>query len=304
MNLKEQLYVCTLAKCQTISKAAEELFISQPALSVYISSLEKTLGVKLFIRTGKCFLLTAIGEEYVQRAQKMLKLKKEFDALVRLATEGISAKIKVGIQMRRAIATVPPVVECFSKEFPHVELIFKEGIHEDLLKMYMDNSVDLLILIRQNDLPDAEYTPIGEEPVLISLPSSHEANKYAYEVSGDHFKHIDPLHLDGETFILPTKGQSLRTSANEIFNDCGIKPGRIIEIRNFETIMAMVETGAGVAFNRQGYLKSTNRFSQVNHYLVGKNFYSSSLVLVHKKNFEFTPHASRLVDLLKEYSYI
>lgn len=71
MNLKEQQYVCALARCQTISKAAEELYISPSALSVYISNLEKYLGVPLFIRTGRSFVLTPIGEEYVSRARKM-----------------------------------------------------------------------------------------------------------------------------------------------------------------------------------------------------------------------------------------
>lgn len=53
MNLKEQQYVCTLARCQSLSRAAEELFISPSALSVYISNLEKYLGVRPFERTGK-----------------------------------------------------------------------------------------------------------------------------------------------------------------------------------------------------------------------------------------------------------
>ena len=84
MNLKEQQYVCTLARCQSLSRAAEELFISPSALSVYISNLEKYLGVRLFERTGrgKAFVLTSIGEEYVVRAEKMLELKAEFEGLV------------------------------------------------------------------------------------------------------------------------------------------------------------------------------------------------------------------------------
>ncbi|MEI3182185.1 MAG: LysR family transcriptional regulator [Lachnospiraceae bacterium] len=55
MNLKEQLYVCTLAQTGSLSKAAQ-LFISQPALSLYISNLEKQLGIQLFDRIGKQFL--------------------------------------------------------------------------------------------------------------------------------------------------------------------------------------------------------------------------------------------------------
>ena len=66
MNLKEQQYVCTLARCQSLSRAAEELFISPSALSVYISNLEKQLGIQLFDRIGKQFTLTYAGELYVE----------------------------------------------------------------------------------------------------------------------------------------------------------------------------------------------------------------------------------------------
>ena len=55
MNLKEQTYVCVLAECGNITKAADRLYISQPALSIYINNLEKSLGTKLFERAGKRF---------------------------------------------------------------------------------------------------------------------------------------------------------------------------------------------------------------------------------------------------------
>ena len=65
MNVKEQQYVCELARCRNLTKAAQNLFISQPALSIYISNLENSLGVKLFERIGKSFILTYAGERYV-----------------------------------------------------------------------------------------------------------------------------------------------------------------------------------------------------------------------------------------------
>ena len=68
MNLKEQLYVCTLAETGNITQAAKLLFISQPALSLYISNLENILGIRLFERIGKSFVLTQAGELYVEKA--------------------------------------------------------------------------------------------------------------------------------------------------------------------------------------------------------------------------------------------
>ena len=70
MNLKEQTYVCVLAECGNITKAAERLFISQPALSIYISTLEKNLGVRLFDRSGKRFTLTCGRGDVRGKGQK------------------------------------------------------------------------------------------------------------------------------------------------------------------------------------------------------------------------------------------
>ena len=120
MNLKEQQYVCTLARCQSLSRAAEELFISPSALSVYISNLEKYLGVRLFERTGrgKAFVLTSIGEEYVVRAEKMLELKAEFEGLVENELHRSHPAIRVGIQQRRAISVVPEALRRFMETLP------------------------------------------------------------------------------------------------------------------------------------------------------------------------------------------
>ena len=79
MDLREQKYVCALAECGNLTRAAEKLYISQPALSIYINNLENSLGVKLFERIGKRFVLTYAGERYVEAAQKMLDLKEHLD---------------------------------------------------------------------------------------------------------------------------------------------------------------------------------------------------------------------------------
>ena len=98
MNLKEQTYVCVLAECGNITKAAERLFISQPALSIYISTLEKNLGVRLFDRSGKRFTLTWAGEMYVEKARKMLDLKAEFDEGLAEITGERAGRLRSGVQ--------------------------------------------------------------------------------------------------------------------------------------------------------------------------------------------------------------
>ena len=85
MDLKEQKYVCALAECKSLTRASERLYISQPALSLYINNVEKNLGAPLFERNGRKFELTWLGKQYVEKASQMLELERQFEAVRRQA---------------------------------------------------------------------------------------------------------------------------------------------------------------------------------------------------------------------------
>ncbi len=117
MNLKEQEYVCALAENGTITAAAKELFISQPALSIYINNLEKSLGVRLFERVGKQFILTYAGEQYVEKAKLILQLSHELDEKLKDITGNYSGRIRIGVQLRRATDFCPLLLPLTKRSF-------------------------------------------------------------------------------------------------------------------------------------------------------------------------------------------
>ena len=107
MDLKEQKYVCTLAECKSLTRASERLYISQPALSLYINNVEKILGARLFERNGRKFELTWLGKQYVEKASQMLELERQFEA-VRQQTERENAgQERIGNAQRRNIRILP-----------------------------------------------------------------------------------------------------------------------------------------------------------------------------------------------------
>lgn len=302
MNLKEQQYVCTLARCRNLSRAAEALFISPSALSVYISNLEKNLGVPLFKRVGKekSFVLTPIGEEYVQRAERMLELKAEFDDLLEKEQRKSDPVIRVGIQQRRAISMVPEVLARFKERYPDVELVFRDLIVEDLKQMFKENAVDFMISNFLEELPDTVYQEIAKEPVLLALPDTHPAIWYAYPVEGDAFLHLDLSHLDWETFIVPLPNQSMRRTADRLFRENHIHPKRLIEISHFDIIMSMVNQGMGVGFNRLGYLPDMQKFEHVRYFLINQEVETSSFRLAYRKGHTLSECERALIEIIEE----
>ena len=300
MNLKEQLYVCTLARCGTISRAAEELYISPPALSVYLSNLEKYLGVRLFERTGKSLIPTSMGREYVERAERMLQMKKEFDLLLEQSSGNCKGSLRVGIQHRRAITVAPYLTGRFLEEYPDVNLIFKEGVHDELVQMYQSNAIDFLIYTCADELADTTYVELGEEHVLLALPESHPACKKLWWKEGERFPHLDLHCLGEEVFILPAKKQSMRETAERILEQYRIRPRRTIEVSYFETAISMVRYGIGIGFNRSGYIEGMDRYPSVQYSLIGDDPYSSRLVLAYRKGRTLSPHMKRFIELLEE----
>lgn len=302
MNLKEQQYVCTLARCRNLSRAAEALFISPSALSVYISKLEKSLGVPLFKRVGKekSFVLTSIGEEYVQRAEKMLEMKAEFDDLLKREQKKEQPVIRIGIQQRRAISMVPEVLARFKERYPDVELVFHDLVVADLKQMFKENAIDFMVSNFLEELPDTVYHEIAKEPVLLALPDTHPAIQYAYSVEGDAFLHLNLSHLDWETFIVPLPDQSMRRTADRLFRENHIHPKRLIEIGHFDIIMSMVNQGMGVGFNRLGYLSDMQRFEHVRYFLINREAETSSFRLAYRKGHVLSACERALIEIVEE----
>lgn len=302
MNLKEQQYVCTLARCRNLSRAAEALFISPSALSVYISKLEKSLGVPLFKRVGKekSFVLTSIGEEYVQRAEKMLEMKAEFDDLLKREQKKEQPVIRIGIQQRRAISMVPEVLARFKERYPDVELVFHDLVVADLKQMFKENAIDFMVSNFLEELPDTVYHEIAKEPVLLALPDTHPAIQYAYSVEGDAFQHLDLSYLDWETFIVPLPDQSMRRTVDRIFRENHIHPKRLIEIGHFDIIMSMVNQGMSVGFNRLGYLSDMQRFEHVRYFLINREAETSSFRLAYRKGHVLSDCEQHLISIIEE----
>lgn len=299
MNLKEQKNVCMLAKCKTISRAAQELHISTPALSVFLSNLEKQMGVPLFCRTGKVLEPTEIGLEYIKRAEIMLRLKEEFDGLVELKTKNHKKILRVGIQQRRAVFLAPLLLPMFLQEHPDVDLIIKEGDYDSLIKMFAQQQIDVLLNVYE-ELPDAEVRELMEEPILIAIPDEHPIWNSLKKKGESSIAVSDVSLLNGQTLILPAKSQSLRLSVEKIFKEYGVKPGHTIEISNFATAMAMVDKGMGIGFNRQGYLKTMRELTHAQYYTMGNPPLSSKMMIAYHRDKPLHPYMEDFFELAKD----
>lgn len=298
MYLKEQLYVCTLAETGNITRASEKLYISQPALSAYINNLEHNLNVQLFTKKNNKLILTYIGEKYVERAKIMLKLQDEFNLELSLFTNGVTGRIRIGVQLRRSPFIVADIVCFFKANYPNIEVVFQEGIIEELEKMIEDNKIDLIIYTCMERKPYLEYVRIQEDKILIAINRlSNLRNKLIWN-EGDKYPWINIKELENETLILTHKGQSLRDACDLLFKEEGLRPNKIMEISNIETIISLVAKNIGIGFNRESYAIHMN-VENVMYLNIKQDKTLSELVIAYYKSSHEIPNFLNIINSIK-----
>lgn len=301
MNLREQTYICTLARCGTITKAAEELFITAPALSMFLSNLEKNLGVQLFSRTGKTLQPTPIGLEYIQHASQMLLLKEDFDRKLVKASEMQKRTVRIAVQERRAIDAVPWLYSRLTEALPQVNVLFQDGNYTELMKIFEQRQADYLFYTMEEEIPGTDYVVLQEEPILVMTPEDHPLGSLAKHSPDLAYPYLDVSVLGGQQVILTPRVQSIRLTVDRVMERAGLRPAHITEIRSFDTIIEMVAKGAGIGFNRMGYLAGMHRKEGVRYYFLGNPPVCSPLVLLYPKEKKKALYHDGLVSVFEEY---
>ena len=138
MDLREQEYVTVLAKHGNITKAAEELYVSQPTLSIFLKRLEERMGIKLFQYIGKKMVLTQAGELYVKRAKELLIIQNQFLGELSDLVAGYTGRIRIGTHIRRTSFFIPELLVKFEKSYPNIEIICSEISSEEMEKMLLE----------------------------------------------------------------------------------------------------------------------------------------------------------------------
>lgn len=301
MNLKEQIYVCTLARCGTITKAAEELYMTSPALSMFLSTLEKNLGVRLFSRTGKTLQPTPIGREYIRYAEQMIQLKEQFDQVLAREIGLQKCTVRIGIQQRRAIFCAAWVMSHLTEDIPSLNVVIRDGAYAELNKMLEQHQADYLFYTMEDPIPDTEYVVLQKEPILAVLPEDHPCNALAKHRPDLDYPYLDPADLNGQPLILPQVHQSLRLRVQRMLDANHVRPARVMEIVSLSVIQSMVANGLGIGFNRRAYLRDMPHAEGIRYYYVGEEPACSDLVLLFPTRQKKAPYHDRLIEIFREY---
>jgi len=178
MNLKRLDYFCQLVDTGNFTKAARQIGIAQPALSIAIKNLEKELGLKLINRAEKNSLLTAEGKVLHQSARKILAQAKQIKQELQEMKDLSRGSIKLGVSAMMGSYYFPQVLTVFKQEYPHITINLIDQGTSTLEKMLLNGELDIAAVNAQQKNQQLRYSGIIEEEIVAGVNATHPlANK-------------------------------------------------------------------------------------------------------------------------------
>ena len=247
MYLKEQIYILEIYKQQSLSKAAQHLHISQPALSNYLNHLEQNLGIALFVREKRRLVPTEAGTIYIDIAARMVRLQETFYLRLKPLLETAPCVLGIGIQRIRGASMIPKILQFFAERYPEIKVEFLKGSFMELLSGLESDDLDLLFGYHIPSLyPASRYKnySIARDTLYLAVSENRRDS-----VPSDFSR------LSDETFILHPNTQSERFLENEFLKENHIVPEKIIEEDTMEVILRMATMNMGICLIAGSYIK-------------------------------------------------
>lgn len=254
MNSKKLKYIITIAELKSISKAANELFISQPSLSSILSNLENELGVTLFNRSTSPLSLTYAGEKYVKAAKEILALESNLKKELFDISSMKKGKLTIGIPGVRGTHVLPKILPKFKKKYPAMEIHLIEGDSNYLEECLFSGKVDLVLTSLPTNHKKIECELLYEEKIMLVCKKGYLGKEYLL----DNTNNVVSLEkLKDTDFILTKKNHRIRKLTENLFDMYDFKPKIALETSNTATAFRLATSGLGVSFVSEMILNTT-----------------------------------------------
>ncbi len=236
LTLRQLRVFESVARHLNYTRAAEELHLTQPAVSMQVKQLEESLGVGLFEQLGKRIHLTEAGAEVLAYARTITQQLDELEGVLN-RLKGLS-----GGRLRISVATtanyfIPTLLGSFSRRFPDVTVTLDITNRETLLKSLAENTTDLVIMGQPPAEADVEAEVFMDNPLVVVAPPGHP-------LAGR--KKIPLKRLQEETFLVRELGSGTRIAMERFFSQRGMKLKTGMEIGSNEAIKQSVQAGLGL----------------------------------------------------------
>jgi DNA-binding transcriptional LysR family regulator len=242
VELRTMTQMAAIASHGHMTRAAQELGVSQPALSAALRKLEEELGTELFHRTGHGVELTEAGQVFLEHAQKTLRAAEQTSEAVRSLVGLETGSIKVGAGATATGYLLPSAIHAVRDEYPGLKFSIREAGSTAVAEGVISGELDLGIVTLPMDHPRGEELMVVREirdELRLIVPSGHRL---------DGKRSFGWKDLQGEAVVAFEAGSAVRELIDAAASDAGVSLEVVMELRSIESIVQMVNARIGIGF--------------------------------------------------------
>lgn len=254
MNLMHWRLLVAVADAGNVSRAAERYGITQSGASQALTQMEEALGVKVFVRDRRQTTVTAIGQQIIERARRMLGELESIQNLVDASRGCHLGRIKLASFPSVFANLLPPLLQGFSRLHPGIEIVSLEGTDEEVEQWLANSSVDLGVVM--NPAASRGALLLGRDCWVVAVPAQHELARKSSSST------IALKDLVEEPFILATGGCHLH--GQSLVEREGLRLTDVrITVRDWATAFALIREGMGISIVPASALPTDRRGMRV-----------------------------------------
>ncbi len=240
MDYRDKVFLC-VAENLSFSKAAKELFISQPAITKHIKELENKLNINLFERKGNKIFLTKAGKLTFSCLKKIERQYRDMEFEIGRLNDSFLGQLKIGASSTISQYLVPKVMASFHKQYPKIELFLYNGNSFDMEQLLLKNKIDLALVENDSSLSDLKYSDFMDDELIVVTGTN---SVYAKQ------KSISLTDFSEMPLVLREKGSGTLEVINNILKKHNITPESLnttIHLGSTEAIKNFLKDFEGIA---------------------------------------------------------
>ena len=288
-RLKQLRAFCYAARLGSISRAAEQLFLSQPSVSLQIQALERELGVELFERRGPRIRLTSQGESLLELAQPLVQ---GIDGIAESFSSELgdlnSGEINIAAGESTILYLLPDVIKRFAEAYPSVRLKLHNVTGRDGMAMLRADQAAFAVGSMLEVPEDIDYRPIFEFKTMLITPLGHP-------LSGKRSANIKLQDIEPHGLILPPRHLATWKLVEMIFGQHKVDYTVTLEAGGWEVIKKYVELGLGISIVTAICLKGDEKISRIP---LDRFFPNRSYGVVMRKRKYLSPPARQFLEMM------
>ncbi len=277
------------------SKAAEDLHMTQPAVSQYIQKLEQFYGTQLLERNNKYVRLNRPGKIVYDHAKEILGIYSKISGLIDDLANAPKGRLTIGASYSFGEYILPHVISQLHSEFPQIQPSIMIGNTKEIAELVSKNQLDIGII--EGDYHDRHLMiePFADDSMFVIASAKHPLAKQS-DV-------CHPKKLEKETWIIREEGSGTREACDNLWSQLSISPGDIMVFGSTQIIKESVEAGLGIALLSQATFRKERHLDLIRILPVDGTPYKRKFSIVTRKSGYQTKAMEVFIQLLKNWEY-